>query len=159
MANGATFDAGTYDLSETGPAGYTASAWVCVGGTQDGSDTVTVGLGESATCTITNDDHAPSLTLVKVVVNDNGGTAVATDWTLTATGPTGFTGLRHQPARRAAPPSTPAPTTCPRPARPAITPSAWICVGGTAGRADTITLGLGRVGHLHHHQRRQRAAA
>ena len=43
----------------------------------------------TATCTITNDDNAPTLTLVKVVVNDNGGTAVETDSTLTATGPTG----------------------------------------------------------------------
>ncbi len=34
VSNGASFDAGTYDLSEAGPAGYTAGAWVCVGGTQ-----------------------------------------------------------------------------------------------------------------------------
>jgi hypothetical protein len=42
----------------TSPGGYTASAWVCVGGTQNGSN-ITVGLGQSATCTITNNDiHA-----------------------------------------------------------------------------------------------------
>ena len=45
-------------------------------------------LGESATCTITNDDIPAKLTLVKQVVNDDGGTAAATAWTLTATGPT-----------------------------------------------------------------------
>ena len=49
---------------------------------------VTLALGESATCTITNDDIPAQLTLVKEVVNDDGGTAAATDWTLTATGPT-----------------------------------------------------------------------
>jgi hypothetical protein len=45
-----------------------------------------VGLGDAITCTITNDDDAPSLTLVKTVTNDNGGTALATAWTLTADG-------------------------------------------------------------------------
>ncbi|MBX4190126.1 hypothetical protein KW791_02425, partial [Candidatus Parcubacteria bacterium] len=44
---------GTYALSETGPSGYTASAWSCVGGTQNSSN-ITLGLGQSATCTITN---------------------------------------------------------------------------------------------------------
>ena len=45
-----------------------------------------------ATCTITNDDQPATLTLVKTVTNDNGGTAVPTDWTLTATGPTPISG-------------------------------------------------------------------
>ncbi len=53
--SGASFVAGTYTLGESGPSGYTASDWSCSGGTQDGAD-ITVGLGESATCTITNDD-------------------------------------------------------------------------------------------------------
>jgi hypothetical protein len=58
VSNGASFDAGTYNLSESGgPAGYTASAWSCAGGTQNDSDTVTLALGQSATCTITNDDR------------------------------------------------------------------------------------------------------
>jgi hypothetical protein len=52
----ATFQPGTYTLSETGPAGYDASAWVCVGGSQS-DDQITLALGESATCTITNDDQ------------------------------------------------------------------------------------------------------
>jgi hypothetical protein len=53
--NGASFDAGTYDLSETGPSGYLASDWVCVGnGSQSDADTIVLGLGDSATCTITN---------------------------------------------------------------------------------------------------------
>ena len=64
---------GTYDLSESGPAGYSASAWVCVGGTQVDGDTITLALDEAATCTITNDDIAPTLTVVNTIVNDSGG--------------------------------------------------------------------------------------
>ena len=56
-------------------AGYAASDWICVGGTQNRPTDITVGLGGEATCTITNDDIAPKLHLRKVVVNDNGGTA------------------------------------------------------------------------------------
>ena len=55
----ATVAVGTYDLSESGLAGYTASAWVCVGGTQDDDDTVTIAEGEDVTCTITNTEEAP----------------------------------------------------------------------------------------------------
>ena len=50
------FQPGTYDLSESGPSGYRASDWVCVGGTQVDGDTITLAEGESATCTITNND-------------------------------------------------------------------------------------------------------
>ena len=92
VTSGVGFDAGTYTLSEsTGPAGYSASDWVCDGGTYakddvTGVETIEVGLGDDATCTITNDDVAPSLTLDKVVVNDNGGEAQESAWTVTATG-------------------------------------------------------------------------
>src|SRR2546422_606194 len=47
---------------------------------------VAVGLVQDVTCTINNNDDVPSLHLRKTVVNDNGGTGAATDWTLTATG-------------------------------------------------------------------------
>ena len=39
------------------------------------SGEVTLGLGEAVTCIIVNDDQAPSLTVVKQVVNDDGGGA------------------------------------------------------------------------------------
>lgn len=53
------FKADTYTLAESGgPAGYTASSWVCVGGTQSGS-LITVGAGEGAVCTITNTYPTP----------------------------------------------------------------------------------------------------
>jgi hypothetical protein len=80
-----TLDAGAYSVAESGgPDGYTLSASANCSGT--------IAAGESKTCTLTNDDDAPSLTLVKEVQNDNGGTAVATDWNLAAAGPTGFSG-------------------------------------------------------------------
>lgn len=71
----ASFEAGTYDLSESGgPAGYSASAWICVGGTQINTSRIKVAVGEFATCTIKNDDIAPTLKVFKTVINDNGGT-------------------------------------------------------------------------------------
>ncbi|GAA5147974.1 hypothetical protein GCM10023340_21190 [Nocardioides marinquilinus] len=97
--------AGTYALSEDGPTGYASLGWDCVPtgpvgvrGAGDApvvgeDDTVELGVGDDVTCTVTNDDVAPRLTLVKDVVNDDGGTAVPTDWTLSADGPTPITGL------------------------------------------------------------------
>jgi hypothetical protein len=52
-------------------------------GGQDG--TVIVGFGDNVTCTAVNQPVTAALTLVKQVVNAPGGTAVPTDWTLTAT--------------------------------------------------------------------------
>ena len=60
VTSGADFMAGRYDLSESGgPAGYTGGDWFCDGGTQNDADTITLGQGESATCTITNNDVNP----------------------------------------------------------------------------------------------------
>ncbi|MEJ7800634.1 MAG: hypothetical protein WKF60_08950, partial [Ilumatobacter sp.] len=90
-AGGATsdnsFQAGTYDLSESaGPSGYRLTSLTCdkTGAAQVAA--ITVAIGERVTCTFVNNDVAPSLTMVKEVVNDNGGTAVAGDFTLTAAG-------------------------------------------------------------------------
>jgi hypothetical protein len=43
-----TLDAGSYDVSETGPSGYTESDSAACSGT--------IGLGETKTCTVTNND-------------------------------------------------------------------------------------------------------
>ncbi len=89
----ATVTAGTYELSEAdGPTGYTASAWMCTGGTASTGTAVTVAVGNSATCTITNTAVAPTLTLIKQVSNTHGGTALPNDWTLAADGPTPISG-------------------------------------------------------------------
>src|SRR5437667_225234 len=70
-----TFRTGTYTLSESGgPSGYQASAWTCTVGSQNGN-TITLALAQTATCTITNDDIAAQLIIVKQVVNAHGGTA------------------------------------------------------------------------------------
>lgn len=70
--------AGSFTVTQTGVAGYTGSSWTgdCAA---DGS--ITIANGESKTCTITNNDDAPSfLTLNAVVVNNDGGTAVINDF-------------------------------------------------------------------------------
>jgi hypothetical protein len=83
--------AGTYTLRETGPRGYTASAWHCVGGVVTGQQLV-LAVGDRATCTITNTAVAPRLTLVKQVDNGAGGTAGPGAWTLRAAGPVTISG-------------------------------------------------------------------
>jgi uncharacterized repeat protein (TIGR01451 family) len=78
---GAVVDPDTYTLSESGPAGYASLGWSCTGGTLVGDD-LTLVAGDNVTCTITNDDIAPELTVTKVVVTDNGGTATTSDFSL-----------------------------------------------------------------------------
>jgi pimeloyl-ACP methyl ester carboxylesterase len=68
VASGETknFEAGTYTITETGPDGYTKT----FGGDCDANGQITLETGDqSKTCTITNDDIAPTITLTKSVVN------------------------------------------------------------------------------------------
>ncbi len=131
-SNALTVDAGNHSVTETEHSDYTASYDTC--------EAVPVAAGGSATCTITNDDEPPSLTLVNQVINDDDGTNAAADWTLTASGATGFSG-----------------------SSPAVSPigfdagtydlsasmvagyssSAWSCVGGNQTDADTVVIALG----------------
>ena len=85
----------TYNLSEKGPAGYAMGTWSCDGGIVDGSTVIIPNVNrdnqdrqtQSVTCSLTNNDIAPILHLVKVVDNtQNGGSAVPTDFTVLATG-------------------------------------------------------------------------
>lgn len=71
----------TYTLSESGPSEYSASSWSCNGGAQV-SDQITLSNGDDVICTIENDDIAPTLTLIKTVVNNNGGLLQASDFPL-----------------------------------------------------------------------------
>jgi CSLREA domain-containing protein len=128
---------GTYTLSETGPSGYSASAWVCTGGTQNGSQ-ITLALGQSATCTITNDDQAAHLKLVKDVTNDNGGTALPTDFILSADGPTPISGPGGAESD-----VTPGTYTLSETGPSGYSASAWVCVGGTQSGSQ-ITLAQGQ---------------
>ncbi len=88
----ATVDVGTYTLSEnSGPSGYTASQYSCVknGGAAVSGNSITLADGDTATCTITNDDNAPetgTLVVRKVVVRDNGGDAATTTFSFQVNG-------------------------------------------------------------------------
>lgn len=81
-------------LDEAGLAGY---SFVSISGDEGCPSvlggTVNLDEGENITCTITNNDIAPTLKLVKVVTNNNGGNKTAADWTLYATGDGGFNDL------------------------------------------------------------------
>ena len=84
----------SYALAETAaPTGYTNGVvWSCTGAVQASDDThVTVAQGGDVTCTITNTDNTPRLKLIKSVVNNDGGTKLASDWTLSATAGSGPT--------------------------------------------------------------------
>jgi len=148
VVSNSSFKAGAYTLSESGgPAGYTASAWSCTGtGSQNGSQ-ITLNLGQSAVCTITNNDQAPSLTLNKIVVNDNGGTALPSSWTLTASGPTPISGPGAAGSNdvQSGPTFAAGSYTLSESAGPGgYAASAWSCTGNGSQNGNQITLGLGQ---------------
>jgi len=73
-----TLDAGLYNVTENGLAGYSGTFSAdCVG---------TINDNETKTCIVTNDDIQPTLTVIKTVINDNGGTAIPSDFTMNVTG-------------------------------------------------------------------------
>ncbi|HEY1409950.1 MAG TPA: hypothetical protein VF434_13490, partial [Promineifilum sp.] len=73
-----------YDLSESAEPGYEAGPWNCDGGTLVGS-TITLDEGDEVICTITNDDIAPTLTIVKAVNGSDPPT-----WSFTGPAPFGM---------------------------------------------------------------------
>jgi hypothetical protein len=82
---------GTYTVSEdltNGPSGYTQTGISCTDGSSsvNGSVTVTLSAGANKTCTITNVDQPATLTVIKHVINDNGGTKTAANFTMNVTG-------------------------------------------------------------------------
>ena len=70
------FPTGIYSITEleANQRGYATS--------YDNCSKVEVKKGETAVCTITNDDKPAKLTVVKKVINDNGGTATADDFNI-----------------------------------------------------------------------------
>ena len=72
--NDLTVNAGTYNVTEPAVTGYSISYDNCSG--------LVIPNGGTATCTITNNDIQPKLTVTKVVTNDNGGTKVIADFPL-----------------------------------------------------------------------------
>ncbi len=133
---------GTYGLTETGPAGYDASSWVCTGGTATTGTSVTLALGDAATCTITNTAQQPTLTLVKQVVNDNGGSAEPTDWTLEAAGPTTpITGVTGSTGVTAVPVQIGGYVLSESGGPAGYTADPWSCTSGLTGSTVTVALG------------------
>lgn len=87
-----TLSAGTYVVTETSNPTYAAT----FSGDCDATGNIILAAGENKTCTITNDDVAVlpvtttgTIMVIKTVINDNGGTAVSSDFTMnvTATNP------------------------------------------------------------------------
>jgi len=90
---------GVYNLTEAGPGSYTG-VWSCTAGTLVGSS-LTLNADDDAECTLVNDDvfippPEAFLTLEKKVVNDHGGSAIATDFTLTFDDGAGVSGMGVQ---------------------------------------------------------------
>src|SRR5207249_8081528 len=69
---------GTFSVSESTVSGYTQTSAVGCSGS--------IAVGESKTCTVTNNDQAAHLIVIKHVINNNGGTAVASNFTMSVTG-------------------------------------------------------------------------
>ncbi|MFD1344371.1 DUF7507 domain-containing protein [Litorisediminicola beolgyonensis] len=83
--------AGDFSLSELGTGAnadaYALSSLVCTGGSDaTGANGLTLVDGEDVTCTFVNTLQRGELTLVKEVVNDNGGTFAEADFTLSYNG-------------------------------------------------------------------------
>lgn len=70
-----TFDSGSHVVSETNQTGYEGT----ISGDCDANGNVTLVPGQTKSCTITNDDIQPKLTVTKVV---SGGTAQVSDFPL-----------------------------------------------------------------------------
>jgi uncharacterized repeat protein (TIGR01451 family) len=133
--NNLTVNAGTYNVVEPAVAGY--------GTTYDNCANVQIPNGGTATCTITNDDAAASLTVIKQVVNDNGGTAVPGDFTMTingvsATGGNSFAGA-------GAPGVTKVLTTVGQYSVTEAAEPGYTQTGASAGCTGTIALGESRT--------------
>jgi len=73
-----TFAADDYVVTETGISGYQAS----FSGDCNAAGQITLNPGDVKTCTITNNDIAPNITLIKNVINDNGGIKVPANFTM-----------------------------------------------------------------------------
>lgn len=77
-----TTTVGAHTVSETNASGYTS----IITGDCASDGTITLGLGEEKTCIFTNNDLPAQLTVIKEVVNDNGGTLTASGFTMTVSG-------------------------------------------------------------------------
>lgn len=132
-----TLQPGSYTATESDFPNYQPSFW----GTDCAEDgTLTLAYGDNKVCSITNDDVPPSLTLVKEVINDNGGTAVNIDWVLTADGPISISGNGGAASDSTFSAGGYILSESPGPA--GYQASSWVCKGAIQ-QDNQITLGLG----------------
>ena len=85
-----------HTINETGLDGY---EFTNIAGDDKCPDvlggTVTLVEGEDITCTITNDDVAPKLTVTKLLTNDNGGAKSVSDFTIQVDGGSVTSGVQN----------------------------------------------------------------
>ena len=124
---------GSYNVTELGPSGYST--------TLSADCTGTIALGETKTCTVTNNDIPPQLHLRKVVVNDNGGTKTVADFTLTANG-TGTNDLTGTSPVDSGPTLKADTWALSEFSVSGYSASAWTCVGGSQSGSN-ITVDIG----------------
>ena len=139
-------ESGTISETLTNAGNYNATL-ACTGTAGLAGNTLTIGAADTAiVCTFTN--SRTSLTLVKTVTNDNGGTATTAAFTLSATGPSTITGISGSPAvtNAAVAPGT---YTLSETALTGYAAGAWSCSAGTltgnslvlaGGQAATCTI-------------------
>ena len=129
---------GTYTLAELALAGYAPSDWTCTNGGGGAFDagSVTLAAGDpTVTCSITNDDQPVALVIRKVVVNDDGGSAVVGDFGITTSAGALAFGAAVEP--RPTPSPTPPRPCRSRPARTAWPSSPWPATRRPTGPAPT----------------------
>jgi len=138
-------------ITETAQSGYEFVSYTCgsVSGTTLETDWLTVEQGKTLNCAFSNTNKA-TLTLYKIVKNDNGGSASPTDWTLHATGPDQMSGvptLTTDPLQGYVGPQEVTAgtyTLSETGGIPGYAASPWTCViGGVSGTGTSITLGIG----------------
>lgn len=138
-------DAGSYLVVEDATTAYTATYANSVNGNAD-CNNLSIALGATVTCTITNNDIAPTLTLVKVVDNTGApeeGAASAEDWTLTATGPTTISGVSGSAAVTSATVSAGSYTLSESSISHYAPSTGWVCSGVASQEGSVITLASG----------------
>lgn len=143
--NSISENAGSYSVVEDATTAYTAMYSNSINGNAD-CNNLSIAIGATVTCTITNNDIAPTLTLVKLVNNTGapeGEEAAVTDWTLTATGPTTISGASGDTAITSA--TVPAGSyTLSESSIPHYAPSTgWVCSGVDAQDGSSIVLASG----------------
>lgn len=130
--NNLEVNAGTYSITEPAVSGYIT--------TYDNCSSITIPNGGTQTCTITNDDIAPTLKLTKIVVNGSDGTKTASDWTLSAQGIDGFSDQGDSATFH----SVKAGITynLSESGPDGYSNNWWTCIGGGQASGNTILLGL-----------------